>query len=39
MRKQPIVLTRRGEKLMLAFFWICSFLLIAFADSLAKVLN
>lgn len=39
MRKQPIVLTRRGEKLMLAFFWISLVLLISFADSLTKVLN
>lgn len=37
--KQPIVLTRRGEKLMLATFWLLIFGLISFADTLAGLLN
>lgn len=37
--KQPIILTKRGEKLMLVTFWVLTLLLISFADVLAGLLN
>lgn len=38
-RKNPIVLTRRGEKVMLIVSWLSVFLLIVFANDLANLLN
>jgi hypothetical protein len=37
--KAPIVLTRRGERLMLAVSWLALVALISFADKLANLLN
>lgn len=39
MSKEKIVLTRRGEKLMLAVFWLSLVLIFTFAEDLTKVLN
>jgi hypothetical protein len=38
-KRDPIVLTRRGEKVMLALCWLALCLLISFADVLANLLN
>lgn len=37
--KQPIILTRRGEKVMIATFWLALVALISFAPDLAGLLN
>jgi hypothetical protein len=39
MSKAPIVLTRRGEKLLLVVSWLAVVVLISFADVLAGLLN
>ncbi len=38
-KKAPIVLTRRGERLMLVVCWFSLVLLIAYAEDLANLLN
>lgn len=37
--KAPIVLTRRGERVMLVVSWLAVLALISFADVLAGLLN
>lgn len=37
--KAPIVLTRRGERLMLVVCWFSLVLLITYAEDLANLLN
>lgn len=39
MKKNPVILTRRGEKIMLASFYLMIVLLISFAEDLAGLLN
>ena len=38
-KKTPIVLTRRGERVMLVVCWFSLVLLIAYAEDLANLLN
>jgi hypothetical protein len=38
-KKAPIVLTRRGERLMLVVCWFSLVLLITYAEELADLLN
>jgi len=37
-KRSPVVLTRRGEKVMLGFFFLAVLALISFADVLAGLL-
>lgn len=37
-KRNPIILTRRGEKVMLVTFWLLAVTLISFADVLAGLL-
>jgi hypothetical protein len=38
-KKAPIVLTRRGERVMLVLGWFAIVLIISYADHLANLLN
>jgi hypothetical protein len=38
-KKAPIVLTRRGERLMLVVCWFSLVLIIAYAEELSNLLN
>lgn len=37
-KRSPVILTRRGEKVMLVTFWLLTVALISFADVLAGLL-
>lgn len=38
-RREPIVLTQRGEKVMLVVSWLTIVLVISFAEKLANLFN